>query len=63
MVDWKTTVPEIENHWIVNCQLHDPPVTLRQWFELLAGIFGEETCTPFDQMELLHCLKEQGFEI
>jgi len=40
-----------------------PPVTLRQWFDLLADIFGEERCTPFDQMELLMCLKEQGFEL
>lgn len=48
------------HHWQT---FKSPPLTLRQWFDLLADIFGEEHCTPFDQMELLLCLKEQGFEI
>lgn len=56
MIDFPT------NQWVVHCE-YSQVVTLRQWFDLLAGIFGEEHCTPFDQMELLLCLKEQGFEI
>lgn len=43
---------------------YDPqPVTLRQWFALLECIYSENKCTPENQMELLMCMKEQGFEI
>ncbi len=58
--NWVEPVPV--NQWIVHCE-YSQVVTLRQWFDLLAGIFGKRRCTPFDQMELLLCLKEQGFEL
>jgi len=54
-------LPETQTQWVFYVQPH--VVTLRQWFDLLADIFGEERCTPFDQMELLMCIREQGFEL
>lgn len=65
------------HHWQT---FKSPPLTLRQWFDLLADIFGEEPRTysiktlltkdfadcmesAIIQMELLECLKAQGFEL
>lgn len=58
MADYTIIYTPGNGEWVLNY-----PVTLRQWFYLLAGIFGKRRCTPFDQMELLLCLKEQGFEL
>ncbi len=56
-----TFYPYLQNEWVTYKK--PPVVTLRQWLDLLAGIFGDRRCTPFDQMELLLCLKHQGFDI